>query len=224
MRAMILAAGRGERMGTLTQHLPKPLLKIKNNYLIEYAINALVKANITEIVINISYYADKIKTAIGDGHQYGANILYSEEEHRLETGGGIVKALPLLGNDPFLVMSSDIITQFPFEKLKQTPIQLAHLVLVPNPSFKSTGDFSLSQHQVMMDDQAVYTYANIGVFNPALFSQQSVRHFPLRDVLFPAIRAKKITGEVYAGKWFNIGTPQQLQEAVLNCDSLTLKK
>src|SRR5262249_49696290 len=130
MRAMILAAGRGERMGDLTLTQPKPLIRVADKYLIEYPIATLAKANICEIVINVSYYRDQIMKALGDGRKYGVHITYSEETDRLETGGGIRKALPLLGHEPFLVMSSDIITNFPLAQLPMQPKGLGHLVLV----------------------------------------------------------------------------------------------
>ena len=148
MRAMILAAGRGKRMGALTQHTPKPLLKMGDNYLIEYSIANLVRAGIKNIVINISYQGEQIKTALGDGKRYGAAISYSEEAERLETGGGIFNALPLLGNEPFLVVSSDIITDYALTTLPKQPDGLAHLVLVSNPVYHPDGDFGLANGRV----------------------------------------------------------------------------
>ena len=135
MRAMIFAAGRGERMRKLTELLPKPLLHVAGHYLIEYAICNLKRAGIREIVINVSYRGEQIKDALGNGERYGVNIVYSEEKERLETGGGIVQALPLLGDEPFVVMSSDIITDFPLQNLLHYSNSLAHLIMVPNPPY-----------------------------------------------------------------------------------------
>jgi len=213
MRAMILAAGRGERMKALTDHTPKPLLKVRDKYLIEYAIDNLKEAGVTEIIINISWHAAAIRTALGDGKKYGVTLVYSEEPERLETGGGITKALPLLGQDPFIVVSADIITDYPLKKLPQQPHGVAHLVLVDNPPFHPYGDFGLNDKHVDMLTAPAYTFANIGVYRPELFDGCQVDVFPLSKLLFPAIRKNQITGEYYKGVWYNIGTPEDLQQA-----------
>ena len=213
MRAMILAAGRGERMGALTTHTPKPLLHVANHYLIEYSIRQLVSANIREIVINVSYHGDQIKTTLGDGEKYGAHIVYSEEVERLETGGGIVKALPLLGDEPFIVLSSDIITDYPLANLPTSPKYLAHLVLVSNPSFHPRGDFGLIDGFVDKQAEPTLTFSNVGIYRPELFSACELSHFRLGHLLFPAIDRKQITGEHYQGIWYNIGSPDDLHEA-----------
>ena len=213
MRAMILAAGRGERMGALTNQLPKPLLKVNGRYLIEYILLQLIHAGIRDIVINVSYHREQIKQALGNGSAYGINIVYSEEEGRLETGGGIFQALPLLGNAPFLAVSSDIITNYPFKQLLTRPLRLAHLVLVANPVFHADGDFCLQENEISRQEKCDFTFANIGIYHPELFASCSPGRFPLRDILFPAIEAKQVTGEQYTGAWYNIGTPLQLIEA-----------
>lgn len=212
MRGMILAAGRGQRMGKLTTQKPKPLLKVAGKYLIEYVIEAFVRAGINEIVINISYYASQIKAALGDGKQYGVTIFYSEEAQRLETGGGILQALPLLGKEPFLVMSSDIISDYPLKNLPENPEGLAHLVMVDNPLFHPLGDFGLRAGYADMDAQPRLTFANIGVYRPELFSGCHKVQFRLNELLFPAIQNKLITAEHYQKTWYNIGTPAQLKE------------
>jgi MurNAc alpha-1-phosphate uridylyltransferase len=212
MRAMILAAGRGERMGALTADTPKPLLRILDKYLIEYTFANLVRAGIRDIVMNISYHAEKIKTTLGDGKQYGVNIAYSEEAKRLETGGGIFQALPLLGSDPFLVVSSDIITDFDFTTLPNDPDALAHLVMVDNPSFHPEGDFGLVNGRATMQATSTLTFANIGIYRPEFFSNCKPGHFPLNQLLFPAISASNVSGEYYNGIWYNIGTPQDIHE------------
>lgn len=215
MRAMILAAGRGERMGVLTQATPKPLIKVQGKYLIQYTIEQLVASGVTEIVINTSYLGEQIPLALGDGSQWGANIAYSHEPERLETGGGIVNALPLLGDKPFLVVSGDIISAYPFAKLKTVlnPNALAHLILVPNPSFKPQGDFGLVNGYLDLAATPRYTFGNIGVYHPVFFANCEPVFFPLNQLLRPAIAAKQITGEVFNDSWFNIGSPAELDTA-----------
>jgi MurNAc alpha-1-phosphate uridylyltransferase len=216
MRAMILAAGRGERMGALTETIPKPLLQVSGHYLIEYVIARLKLAGITEIVINISYLALQIKSSIGNGEKYGVNIMYSEEADRLETGGGILQALPLLGSSPFLVVSADILTDFAFQTLPKEPNGLAHLVLVDNPDFHSEGDFGLQNTYVNQHAVPKFTFANIGIFRPELFKEnqkENKKKFPLRNLLLPAIANQQITGEYFNGIWYNIGTPNELAKA-----------
>jgi MurNAc alpha-1-phosphate uridylyltransferase len=149
-KAMILAAGRGQRMGELTANLPKPLLRIGNRYLIEYAIANLKAAGINEIVINISYQAEQIKTALGDGSHYGLKIIYSQEKERLETGGGIFQALPVFGGQPFIVLSADVISDYPLQELPQQPQGLAHLIMVANPPYHPRGDYSLKEGHLII--------------------------------------------------------------------------
>jgi N-acetyl-alpha-D-muramate 1-phosphate uridylyltransferase len=213
MRAMILAAGRGERMGELTKHIPKPLLKIGERHLIEYSLLALAAAGITEIVINVCYHRELIKQTLGDGRRYGISLQYSEEETALETGGGVYQALPWLGEDPFLVMSSDIITAFPFHLLPKQPDKLAHVVLVDNPSYHLKGDFSLQQQAVIPAGVPMLTFGNICVLRPEFFAACQAGYFRLGDVLRSAVASQAVTGEHYQGLWFNIGTPDELLRA-----------
>lgn len=210
MRAMILAAGRGERMGALTETLPKPLLKVGDHFLIEYAIKQCQRANITELVINAAHHADKLQAALGDGSRYGVDIVYSIESERLETGGGIVKALPVLGKEPFVVLSGDVISAYSLLNLPVLVNTLAHLVLVPNPSFHPEGDFGLVQGLLNKMAQPRYTFGNISVLHPDLFLGCEVTHFPLNRVLLPAIEKNRISGEIYQGPWYNVGNPSQL--------------
>jgi MurNAc alpha-1-phosphate uridylyltransferase len=221
MRGMILAAGRGERMGSLTQNTPKPLLRVNNRYLIEYSIAALRKADIREIVINISYQREQIKLALGDGSQYGVAIQYSEEEERLETGGGILQALPLLGSEPFIVISSDIITDYPLENLPWQPQALAHLVLVDNPCFHPRGDFCLNGQQIYSGGSPTFTFSNIGIYRPELFADCKPGHFRLGDLLYQAVAQRRVTGEYFNGLWHNIGTVEQLNSVPDVLDQLT---
>jgi N-acetyl-alpha-D-muramate 1-phosphate uridylyltransferase len=214
MRAMILAAGRGERMGDLTKEVPKPLLKVKGQYLIEYALQTLIKAGIQDVVINICYRGEQIKQALGNGARYGINIIYSEEQQALETGGGIFQALPLLGPKPFLVLSSDIISDYPISQLPNQPTGLAHLVLIDNPSFHPIGDFSLNGDKVSLGQSATYTFANIGIYKPELFKDCQPGRFRLGDLLKKEIQNQQITGEYYQGLWHNIGTLTELNKVV----------
>lgn len=211
MRGMILAAGRGGRMGHLTDQAPKPLIKIGDRLLIEYSIDNLAKIGVTDIVINVSYRSDQIKSTLGNGARYGVAIEYSEEATALETGGGIVKALPLLGTDPFIVLSADIITDYPLQQLPQNLTALAHLILVDNPAFHPEGDFCLKGTHVCYAAGMTYTYANIGVYRPALFQEINFPHkFPLGALLKQAVMQEKISGEHFSGVWHNIGTEEDL--------------
>lgn len=212
MKAMILAAGRGERMRPLTDHTPKPLLRIGGQTLIEHHLYALVQAGIRELVINHAHLGDKLVAALGDGAAYGVEIAWSPEpEGALETGGGIFNALALLGDDPFLVVNADIWTDFPFTSLPAQPDGLAHLVLVNNPEHHPDGDFSLVDGQVSRRGPAMLTFSGIGVYRRGLFDGCAPGSFPLAPLLRRAMDAEQVSGETYAGAWFDIGTPGRLE-------------
>lgn len=208
---MILAAGRGQRMAHLTKETPKPLLRVQGSYLIEYAIGALTKIGIKDIVINVSYLGEQIKSALGDGARYAVRLHYSEEPRALETGGGIFKALPLLGPDPFIVLSGDVIAEYPLENLINYPKKLAHLVLVDNPDFHPDGDFYLQGNEIVRSGKQKFTFSNIGVYRPELFAKCQPGSFRLGDLLKEAIAHDQVTGEYYQGVWYNVGTPEQLE-------------
>jgi MurNAc alpha-1-phosphate uridylyltransferase len=211
MKAMILAAGRGERMRPLTDTVPKPLLRIGGQTLIERHVHALVRAGITELVINHAYLGEQIVQALGDGDAYGVSIGYSPETGgSLETGGGIMNALPLLGVEPFLVVNGDIWTDFPFDALPSQLDSLAHLVMVENPENHPQGDFSLSEGRLSQRGPAMLTFSGIGVYRPELFADCTPGAFPLAPVLRTAMDAGQVSGERYAGSWFDIGTPERL--------------
>jgi MurNAc alpha-1-phosphate uridylyltransferase len=212
MRAMILAAGRGQRMAHLTHETPKPLLCVKNRYLIEYSINALARIGIQEIIINVAHFKEKIKSALGNGERYGVVLHYSEEEEALETGGGILRALPLLGNEPFIVISCDIISDYPLQNLTNKTFSLAHIVLVDNPDFHPEGDFCLQGNTVLYEGKSKLTFGNMGIYHPDLFEQCQPGKFRLGDLLKEGIAKQQVTGEYYKGIWHNIGTPEQLAE------------
>lgn len=217
MIAMILAAGRGERMMPLTKNTPKPLIKVKNKALIEHTIEALKKANITDLVINISYLSDQIQSYIGDGSQYGVKINYSNEsDGPLETAGGIIKALPLLGNKPFIVINSDVLCDYDLSQLTLPIGSLAHLVLINNPEHNPSGDFSLiNQHQVTLKHNQTYTYSGIGIYHPDFFKNHlnTTNKLPLYPLLTEAMTNTQLSGEYYSGYWQDVGTPERLNQA-----------
>lgn len=220
MKAMILAAGRGERMRPLTDATPKPLLRIGGQTLIERHIHALSRAGVTELVVNHAHLGEQIEKALGDGGAYGVRIVYSPEpEGALETGGGIFNALPLLGEDPFLVVNADIWTDFSFEHLLTGPAGLAHLVMVDNPPHHPEGDFSLSEGLLSQRGPRMLTFSGIGVYRPELFRDCRPGAFPLAPLLREAMDAVKVGGEHFTGNWFDIGTPERLDavnEVVIN--------
>ncbi len=214
MNAIILSAGRGERLRPLTDTTPKPLLNVGGQRLIEYLIRSLVSAGIDNIIINTAHLADKFPVVLGNGEQYGATISYSIEPHgALETGGGIINALPHLGSKPFLVVNGDIWTDYPFTSLinKLTTNILCHIVLVNNPSHHLQGDFALTVSGMVLQKGAKrYTYSGIGVYDPQLFAGLASGRRPLRPILLQAITTGQISGELYHGKWSDIGTPSRL--------------
>ncbi len=216
MKAMILAAGRGERMRPLTDHTPKPLLQAGGKSLIEHHLIALALAGFKQVVINHAHLGQQIENRLGDGPRYGLNILYSSEpEGGLETGGGIHHALPLLGDLPFLVINGDIWTDYPLSLIPSLkPDTLAHLILVDNPPHNPEGDFSLSADNKLHETarQRRYTFSGIGIYHPNLFKQQKIGRFALAPLLRKAMQANQITGEYYCGQWVDVGTPQRLHE------------
>jgi len=217
MIGMILAAGRGERMMPLTKNTPKSLIKVKDLTLIEHSINALKKSNIIDIVINIAYLGKQIKSYLGDGSKFGVNIAYSDESSgALETAGGIIKALPLLGIKPFIVINSDVLCDYDLSKLTLPVGSLAHLVLIDNPPHNPNGDFSLvNNHQVTNVHGQSYTFSGIGTYHPDLFKShlEFKQKLPLYPILKEAIANGKLSGEHYDGYWQDVGTPERLELA-----------
>jgi MurNAc alpha-1-phosphate uridylyltransferase len=209
---MVLAAGRGERLRPLTDTLPKPLVEIAGKPLIVYHLLALARAGIREVVINLSWLGEKIRAALGDGGRYGVRIAYSEEGPApLETGGGIHRALALLGSGPFLVVNSDVWTDMDFSRV----LTLAdgadgRLMLAPNPPHHPRGDFGLEGDLVVASEADRFTYTGIGVFRPELFDGCAPGKFPLLPLLQRAITARRLRGEVYRGEWLDIGSPDRL--------------
>ncbi len=219
MKAMILAAGRGERLRPLSDGTPKPLLIAHGKPLIAYHIERLARAGVRQLVINTSWLGEKIEAYVGDGSRFGVEVLWSREPQPLETGGGIRRALPLLGRDPFLVVNSDIWTDYPFEKLVAqdwSAEQDAHLVLVPNPCHHQQGDFILDAAGVVRHSghgAATLTFSGISILWPEIFAlhRSGSEKFPLRDVLSGSIDAGFVNGECYGGSWWDIGTLERLE-------------
>ncbi|HYE34707.1 N-acetylmuramate alpha-1-phosphate uridylyltransferase MurU [Methylocaldum sp.] len=211
MKAMILAAGRGERMRPLTDGTPKPLLAAGGRPLIEHTIESLVNGGFVDIVVNIAHLGERIEAYLGDGARFGAKIAFSSEGEALETGGGIHRALPLLGQQAFLVVNGDIATDYPFGRLRDQPSGLAHLVLVPNPSHHPRGDFALRDGAVLDSGDSRFTFSGIGVYRPELFAGCSPGKFPLAPLLRRAMADGLVSGEVYPGFWMDIGTIDRLR-------------
>ncbi len=211
--AMILAAGRGQRMQPLTEHTPKPLLPVGNKPLITWQIERIATAGIRQIVINHAWLGDQLIQTLGDGARWGVQIRYSAEppETGLETGGGIRQALPLLGDQPFLVLNADVWCDLPLNQLGLPAGDLAHLVLVPNPTHHPEGDFHLDPSgRVTKQTKPRYTYSGIGVYHPDLFHDLPAGTYPLAPILRQTITTGKLSGRCYTGDWFDIGTPQRL--------------
>lgn len=218
MKAMILAAGVGERMRPLTEHTPKPLLEAGGRPLIAWHIEALAALGLRELVINVSHLGQQIMDWCGDGSRWGVRIQYSREPEPLETAGGIHRALPLLGDAPFLVVNGDVWTAFPLQRLlarHSLPPGSAHLVLVDNPPQHPEGDFCLTAGGSLCARPAGtrgLTYAGIGVYTAGFFADMMPGKLPLRPLLDTAISAGRVSGEHYGGAWTDVGTPQRLRE------------
>lgn len=210
---MLLAAGRGERMRPLTDSCPKPLLPVGGRPLIAWHLRALAAAGFTEVVINLSWLGARIREALGDGAAHGVSLRYSEEgEPPLETGGGIRRALPLLGPDPFLLVNGDVFTDVDFRSLRLPEGSLAHLVLVPNPEHHPRGDFDLAAGRIVDGAGERLTYSGIGVIHPGLLEGSEDGRFPLLPWLLRAREAGRLTGERHDGYWLDVGTPARLAE------------
>ncbi len=212
MKCMILAAGLGTRMRPLTDTTPKPLLKVGGIPLIVWHLERLAHDGFTDIVINIAHLGYQIPEALGDGSEWGVNITYSDEQEEggLESAGGIVKALPLLGDEPFLVVNGDIWSDYDFQDHRKLAEGiLAHLVLVPNPEHNPEGDFALVDNKVV--DAKSYTFSGIGYYSPKFFEGVPYGKSALAPLLRAAMKEGKVTGEIYEGEWLDIGTPERLE-------------
>jgi N-acetyl-alpha-D-muramate 1-phosphate uridylyltransferase len=213
MKAMVLAAGRGERMGDLTLVRPKPLLEVGGLPLIEHHVRRLAASGVNEIVINLSYRGTQIRERLGDGGRFGLSIAYSEEgEPALETGGGIVQALSLLGGEPFLLVNSDIYTEFDFATLIGNPPEPA-LVLVPNPPHNPKGDFGVDAAGRVSAAAPLSTYAGIAVFSARMFAGLAPGRRALKPLLDAAIARRELAAVRFDGVWLDVGTPERLEDA-----------
>jgi MurNAc alpha-1-phosphate uridylyltransferase len=212
MRAMILAAGRGERLRPLTDELPKPLVEVGGKPLIEYHLERLAAAGFREVVINQGHLGNLLPLALGDGGRWRIHIHWSDEQpEALETGGGIFKALPLLGGAPFLVINGDLWTDYPFARLRAVKCDWAHLVLVPNPAHNPTGDFALSGARVREMGEPRHTFSGVAVYHPRLFADCRPGKFSVVPLLRSAMRDHIVTGEVWEGQWNDVGTLERLE-------------
>ena len=216
MKAMILAAGLGNRMRPLTLTIPKPLLVVGGKPLIVWHIEALKVAGIQDIVINTAWLGHKLHEALGDGSAFGVNIFWSDENEPLETAGGIQQALPLLGKEPFLLVNGDIWLRYDFSRLvsKDLGKHLAHLLLVDNPPQHPNGDFAFKrdgQSLILPQGEEKYTFAGVSVLSPKLFADLPAGKAPLAPLLRQAIAEQLVTGEYHTGAWVDVGTPERLQ-------------
>jgi MurNAc alpha-1-phosphate uridylyltransferase len=221
---MILAAGKGERMRPLTDTTPKPLLSVAGKPLLEYHLDKLVGAGFRELVINVSWLGQQIEDFVGDGSRWDCEVSYSREPEPLETAGGIVQALPLLGEEPFLLINGDIWIDYPLPALAATDLahgSLAHLVLVDNPAHHAGGDFLLGANgslSIREGAAAAFTYSGLAIYHPLFFRDLAPGKLPLRPVLEQGMGRRCVTGEYFAGNWLDLGTPERLAEldALLN--------
>jgi MurNAc alpha-1-phosphate uridylyltransferase len=214
MKAMILAAGRGERMRPLSDRVPKPLLEVKGKALILWHIERLKRNGFREIIINIAHLGEKIIAFLGDGSKWGVKISYSDERESgaLESAGGIKKALALLGDETFLVLNGDIFCEYEFDANFQLEKNLAHLILVPNPSHNRRGDFGIEGERILNSSADMYTFSGIAYYNPLFFESVELQKSPLAPHLRNAIEKSRVSGEIFTKMWHDIGTPTRLKE------------
>lgn len=211
MKAMILAAGRGERMRPLSDRLPKPLLEVGGFRLIEYHLAALQKAGVREVIINLSWLGEQIRNELGNGTRYGLSITWSAEGPTpLGTGGGIHRALPLLGAEPFLLVNGDVWIDLPFEELRRPAGSFGHLVLIENPPHHPGGDYGLEIGGRVKAAPTPLTYSGLAVFDPRLFDGCEAGTFQLKPLLDRALAAGRLSGQKHDGTWSDVGTPERL--------------
>ena len=212
MIAMILAAGRGERLRPLTETLPKALVEVRGRSLLERHLDAVKAAGVDTVVINLGWLGEQIADRIGSGSRYGLAVVYSPEgEDILETGGGIQRALPMLGNDPFLVVNADVFTDMPLPLVLPDDSD-GHLVLVSTPAYRDQGDFDLVEGRVINAETPSLTFSGIAIYRPGFFAGCEPGRFPLAPMLRSAADASRLTGSIYNGVWEDVGTPQRLEE------------
>lgn len=211
MKAMLLAAGRGERMRPLTDETPKPLLRAGGKPLLQYHIEALVAAGVTDIVVNVAWQSKKLRDWLGDGSRFAARVTVSDEgDTALETGGGVFRALPLLGAEPFWLVNGDVYIDYKFAPPRLAAADFAHLLLVPNPEHNVAGDFALAGDRVSNKGSHMYTYSGVAVLHPRLFAGQRDGAFPLAPLLRAAADNGQLGGELVNSYWCDVGTPERL--------------
>lgn len=223
MKAMILAAGLGQRMRPLTDNLPKPMLTVGGKPLLQYHLEALSKLGVSEVIINLAYLGDKIREFVGDGARFGLDVIYSDEPEPLETAGALLHALPLLGEEPFMLINGDVWSDFPLAELTACGLENdedALLVLVPNPEFHPSGDFSPNHHGRLENNPHLpkFTFSGISLIHPRLITRYPHRRqkFPLGEVLRFGIEHNRISAKIYRGDWSDVGTPERLRELERN--------
>ncbi|MDH3305087.1 MAG: nucleotidyltransferase family protein [Gammaproteobacteria bacterium] len=211
MNAMILAAGRGERLRPLTDNIPKALVEIRGRSLLERHLASMRDAGVETVVINLGWLGAEIVSRVGSGARYGLQVIYSQEgDNVLETGGGIHKALPLLGNKPFLAVNADVYTDMPVPRTELADEILAHLVMVPTPAYRTHGDFDLQEGLIRNSDVAKLTFSGIAIYRPEFFHDCEAGRFPLAPMLREAVDAGQVSGELYEGLWADVGTLARL--------------
>ena len=210
---MLLAAGRGERLRPLTDDMPKALVEVRGETLLERHLRAIKTAGVNTVVINLGWHGEQIVERVGSGHDFGLNVIYSPEgDNILETGGGIHRALPMLGSEPFMVVNADVYTDMPLHDTTLGDQDIGHLVLVPTPAEKSSGDFDLIDGRVRNAAQPQYTFSGVAIYRPEFFADCTPGRFPLAPMLRVAADAGQLRGSIYAGLWRDVGTPERLRE------------
>ncbi|MDH5617091.1 MAG: nucleotidyltransferase family protein [Gammaproteobacteria bacterium] len=211
MRAMILAAGRGERLRPLTDRIPKALVEVRGESLLERHLSNIASAGIRTVVINLGWLGDQIVARVGSGKRYGLDVIYSHEgDDVLETGGGIHNALPSLGSAPFLVVNADVYTDMPVPDLQLEDRHLGHLVLVPTPGYRDHGDFDLDAGLIRNDERAAYTYSGVAIYRPEFFDGCEAGRFSIVPMWREAADRGQLSGSLYEGLWTDVGTPERL--------------
>ena len=211
MRAMILAAGRGERLRPFTDELPKSLVEVRGESLLERHLENVQSAGVKTVVINLGWLGDQIVERVGSGQRYGLEVIYSQEgDDILETGGGIHKALPMLGSEPFLVVNADIYTDMPIPDIALADSHLGHLVMVPTPDYRSSGDFDIEDGLIRNGDRAAHTFSGVAIYRPEFFDGCEAGRFPLAPMLREAADHGQLSGSLYEGLWADVGTPERL--------------
>lgn len=213
MRAMILAAGRGERLRPLTDETPKSLVDVGGRSLLERHLDHVRAAGIETVVINLGWLGDRIVERVGSGRRYGLEVVYSQEgDNILETGGGILKALPTLGSQPFLVINADVFTDMPVPDVILADDHLGHLVMVPSPAYRKGGDFDIAGGLIRNTSEQSLTFSGVAIYRPEFFAGCKAGRFPLAPMLRDAAEKGQLSGSLYEGLWADVGTPERLAQ------------